>query len=431
MLVLSNYYLCSRSQKHHLLSNAALITRRCLSSTTSRVNNPPPSKEANNDIGDPQILDEQTLLTQLSPLKRILCLCPVPLGRGRISWSGGDSLATTTTSPTRDDTINFDFQTKPYSVQRDMIPNSWPPPSSYDNASLSTSSSSPQLKVSKYRYGERFAIGVAVSDPYLTHAVPVHLNSSRGRSSSNGGTNNGGFTCEIVPSFKGDMHNLPTTSPIFHTNLPYFRKDFLQHIGHTDIGAIVLALPMQAETNPFCPMPTKLQLEEERKSLEVREYLFGLLQNYVSLDINDNDDNEEEDEDGYQGDDTGALDESTRKKKKSQDEVPFFGPLNLQGCINRRLSVADVLSKATNSGNWDHLARDIRSIQQSSMYRRSCPSISRVSQYGVGGGSSSSVSKWEYEDDNVVNNVSPEIHAAVALNAMLERHTSDFHNSFF
>ncbi|KAL7458032.1 hypothetical protein ACHAWC_009557 [Mediolabrus comicus] len=426
MLVLANY-LCSRSQKHHLLNNAALITRRCLSSTTSRVNNPPPSNSSvdNNDIGVPQILDEQTLLTQLSPLKRILCLCPVPLGRGRISWSGGDSLATTTTSPTRDDTINFDFQTKPYSAQRDMIPNSWPPPS-YDNAS------SPQLKVSKYRYGERFAIGVAVSDPYLTHAVPVHLN-KRGRSSSNGGTNNGGFTCEIVPTFKGDMHNLNTTSPIFHTNLPYFRKDFLQHIGHTDIGAIVLALPMQAEVNPFCPMPTKLQLEEERKSLEVREYLFGLLQNYVSLDINDDDDDTKEDEeDGYQGNDNGALDESTKKKKKSQDGVPFFGPLNLQGCINRRLSVADVLSKATNSGNWDHLARDIRSIQQSSMYRRSCPSISRVSQYGVGGGSSSSsVNKWEYEDDNVVNNVSPEIHAAVALNAMLERHTSDFHNSFF
>ena len=201
MLVLANY-LCSRSQKHHLLNNAALITRRCMSSTTSRVNSPSPPKlssEANDDIGVPQILDEQTLLTQLSPLKRILCLCPVPLGCGRISWSGGDSLATTTTSPTRDDTINFDFQSKPYSAQRDMIPNSWPPPS-YDNASLSTSS--PQLKVSKYRYGERFAIGVAVSDPYLTHAVPVHLN-SRGRSSSNGGTNNGGFSCEIVPTFIG------------------------------------------------------------------------------------------------------------------------------------------------------------------------------------------------------------------------------------
>jgi hypothetical protein len=27
--------------------------------------------------------------------------------------------------------------------------------------------------------------------------------------------------------------------------------------------------------------------------------------------------------------------------------------------------------------------------------------------------------------------VSPEIHAAVALNAMLETHTSNFHNSFF
>ena len=59
------------------------------------------------------------------------------------------------------------------------------------------------LKVAKYRYGERFAIGVAVSDPYLTHAQPVHL----------GGDDDGygdddelkrQFSAEIVPTFRCD-----------------------------------------------------------------------------------------------------------------------------------------------------------------------------------------------------------------------------------
>ena len=407
-----------------------------MSSTTSRFNHHPSATSKSADVdtnssigGDVsqqmQILDERTLLTQLSPLKRILCLCPVPLGRGRISWSGGDVLATTSQpQQPQQQTINLDFQTQ-HSSKR----------ISHDRIKMmqqQLSSPPPPPKVGKYRYGERFSIGVAVSDPYLTHAVPIQLNRrGRGRNNtssatttmddSDDGNNNTCFTAEIVPTFKGDMHNLHTSSPIFHTNLPpifhtnlpYFRKDFLQQIGHVDIGAIVLALPMESSRNVFCPMPTKLQLEEERKSEEVREYLFGLLQNYVSVDSSSS---------SSLGEDTDeAFDSNQSTNKRGDGDVPFFGPLNIQGRINHRLSIADVFSHASENGNWDHLVREIRISQGNSDHGSIYPSISRGSR-NFGG---------NYDDDANVNNISPEMHAAVALNAMLERHTSSFHNSFF
>eukprot|EP00985_Skeletonema_marinoi_P002909 scaffold1189_cov71-Skeletonema_marinoi.AAC.4 len=282
--------------------------------------------------------------------------------------------------------------------------------------------SPPPPKVGKYRYGERFAIGVAVSDPYLTHAVPVPLN-RRNRNDpndDNGTTTPTYFTAEIVPTFKGDLHNLHTSSPIFHTNLPYFRKDFLQHIGHVDIGAIVLALPMESSSSrrnaAFCPMPTKLQLEEERQSEEVRECLFGLLQNYVSVDNGEGNSVDEED-----NGDGGALDSNKRSSNNSRrdDSVPFFGPLNVQGRINHRLSVADVLSKASDNGNWDHLVRGMHSSQVGSSGNNggTYPSMPR-------GGRNFGATTDEDINGGPAMTVSPEMHAAVALNAMLERHTT-------
>ena len=51
-----------------------------------------------------------------------------------------------------------------------------------------------QPHVTKYRYGERYAIGAAVSDAYLTHAEPVSLR--------RGGVQQ--FVAEMVPSFRCD-----------------------------------------------------------------------------------------------------------------------------------------------------------------------------------------------------------------------------------
>ena len=104
---------------------------------------------------------EQDIISQLTPLKKILCLCPVPLGRSRVSWSGGDSFVA------RNQIMHMNFS------KADVITN--------------------QPIVNKYRYGERYAIGAAVSDAYLTHAEPV---------SRIGGDKQ--FVAEMVPSFRCD-----------------------------------------------------------------------------------------------------------------------------------------------------------------------------------------------------------------------------------
>jgi len=62
-----------------------------------------------------------------------------------------------------------------------------------------------------------------------------------------------------------------------------------KHIGHSDVGALVVALPMKQTPNPFCPTPTRVQLEQERKLDRVREHLLCILQNYASVEDEDED----------------------------------------------------------------------------------------------------------------------------------------------
>ena len=56
-------------------------------------------------------------------------------------------------------------------------------------------------KVAKYRYGERYALGVAISDPYLTHAQPIHLG---GGDYDESDELKRQFVAEIVPTFRCD-----------------------------------------------------------------------------------------------------------------------------------------------------------------------------------------------------------------------------------
>lgn len=357
-------------------------------SSTADTNHPPSTNKPPSAAPSPlpQILDERALLSKLSPLKRIVCLCPVPLGRGRVSWSGGDSFY-----PHDDDTVDLSYRTQPSRATRNIT-------------------QTQPLKVSKYRYGERFAIGVAVSDPYLTHARPVRMG---GDGDDDDGLKRR-FTAEIVPTFRCDAHNLGS-SPIFHTNLPYFRNDFLEHINHFDIGAVVLALPMKQSRNPFCPTPSKVQLEQEMRLDQVRSYLLGVLQNYISVA-----DDEEEDTMGEADDEIckGTNDASGKLRPGR------LGPLNLQGCIDHRLSMTEVLSKTNDDchgGSWDHISKSLREVQD---------------RHTIGGGTRANSDHYflgnrEYGAHNVFSSVPPEIHAAVALNATMENYTGGFHNGFF
>lgn len=317
------------------------------------------------------VLDERTLVSQLSPLKRVVCLCPVPLGRGRVSWSGGG--------------INSQIA----SADAEFASNS-----AADDGSSSA-------KLRKYRYGERYAIGVAVSDPYLSHAFPVDFAPSE--SSRYGVDGNGReFMAEVVPTYRCDAHNFGQ-SPILHINLPYFQRDFLQRIGHPDVGAIVVALPMKPTRPPFCPMPPGLEMEEERAARVVRESIFNVLQNYVTME------SEEDDEFG-----AGVGKDDVESAKEEERGVgdgiakrrPPLGPLNLQGYTDERLTAADVSYKAREHdyGNWDQLAMAL--------------DHSRMGVTGAGNGGS-------------LQGASPGLHAAVALNAMLENCTGGWENRSF
>ena len=154
----------------------SVISRRYLSSTANE-NTTTTSSQSQHITHQPQprILDEHTLLSQLTPLKRIICLCPIPLGRSRIPWSGGDS------NHPEDETINLNFQSQPYNMDlQQMQP----------------------LKVAKYRYGERFAIGVAISDPYLSHAQPIRMGGSDEYEANEEMKER--FVAELVPTFRCD-----------------------------------------------------------------------------------------------------------------------------------------------------------------------------------------------------------------------------------
>ncbi|KAL9180689.1 hypothetical protein ACHAXT_011142 [Thalassiosira profunda] len=175
-------------------------------------------------------------------------------------------------------------------------------------------------------------------------------------------------------------------SPIFHTNLPYFRNDFLQ-----------------------------FSWSKREMLLGVRENLLNVLQNYVSAD--------EEEEDDFFGAHAGQEMEEEDAINTRKRHTRLLGPLNLQGRIDHRLSITDVLSKTSNDGNhenWDHISRELRQIQNRHTVGRT-----------FGGGGSYFLGNQEYGSYNVFSSVPPEMHAAVALNAMMEEFTGGRHNSFF
>ena len=167
----NNVALCKSNQ----CTIPSVISRKYLSSTANTTTTSSQSQHTTHRP-QPQILDEHTLLSQLTPLKRIICLCPIPLGRSRIPWSGGDS------NNPEDETINLNFQSQPFNMAQNL-------------------QQMQPLKVAKYRYGERFAIGVAVSDPYLSHAQPIHM---RGSDEYGDEEVKERFVAELVPTFRCD-----------------------------------------------------------------------------------------------------------------------------------------------------------------------------------------------------------------------------------
>ena len=209
----------------------------------------------------------------------------------------------------------------------------------------------------------------------------------------------------------------------------------IHHIGHYDIGAIVLALPMKPTKNPFCPTPTKFQFKQEHKLDQVRECLMGVLRNYVSVVEEDNDKEEESpDSSNDSNDDHGSGGDDSRNNNNGlpiRRQTPSLGPLGVQGLIDHRLSITDVLSKIDNDphrGSWDNISQSLRQIQH--MHTMGAGRM-LPNNNGSGGNNNYYLGNREYAAHNVFSTVPPEIHAAVALNAMMEKYASGYHNSGF
>ena len=217
-------------------------------------------------------------------------------------------------------------------------------------------------------------------------------------------------------------HNLGSSS-VFHTNLPYFRNDLLHLIGHFDIGAVVIALPMKLTTNPSRPISTNVQMEQELKLENMRDCILNVLQNYVTTQEDEED--ELENDSGPFGDSRSVNQtvDNDRNSNNSQNAMPKrrtrpLGPLNLQGYIQHRLSIDDVLSKSNDCdrGSWDHIAQSLGHTQN---------------QHSMGNSTWSSQSKKQAGNANTNSCIPSDIHASVALTAMMEQYTSGYHNSFF
>jgi hypothetical protein len=98
------------------------------------------------------------------------------------------------------------------------------------------------------------------------------------------------------------------------------------------------------------------------------------------------------------------------------------GPLGLQGYIDNRMSLADVLSKTYDDGSWGHIAKAVRQIQNQHTLGKN--------NYD-GNHSCYFAGNQAHGSSNTYTSIPPEIHAAVALNGMMEKYTSAFHDSFF
>jgi len=189
-----------------------------------------------------------------------------------------------------------------------------------------------------------------------------------------------------------------------------------QHIGHFDIGAIVLALPMKPTANPFSQTPTKVQLEQEQKLQQIRQCLLSVLQNYVSVE-----------DDEYVNEESMMMD--SEEANSDARRLPSLGPLNVQGCIDHQLSITEVLSKSDNDcqyGSWDNISASLRDIQN-------MHTMGKLPDAATGGNGSSGayLSNQQYVAHNVNSSVPPEIHAAVALNAMMDKYTSGYQSGLF
>lgn len=196
---------------------------------------------------------------------------------------------------------------------------------------------------------------------------------------------------------------------------------------------------MKPSTYPFCPIPMSLQLEQKDRLEDVREGILDVLQNYVTGEEDDEEDEEEEREcevrravnqdnqsfqsNSEQNEDSCASYDNKHSNNKQQQKKKSLGPLSLQGYVHHRLSVADVLAKASecDTGKWDSIANALKRTRMTRQFDN-LGSINSPNEYVLG--------KQDVGFYNTYSSVPPEIHASIALTAMMEEAGCRY-NSFF
>jgi hypothetical protein len=173
---------------------------------------------------------------------------------------------------------------------------------------------------------------------------------------------------------------------------------------------------MKPTANPFSPSPSRIQLEQERKLEVVRDGIMGVLQNYICQD------GDELDEEDVAATTSTSTDNVAQRISSAGNSKQRLGPLGLQGYIDNRMSLADVLSKTYDGGSWGHIAKAVRQIQNQHTLGKN--------NYD-GNHSCYFAGNQAHGSSNTYTSIPPEIHAAVALNGMMEKYTSAFHDSFF
>lgn len=214
---------------------------------------------------------------------------------------------------------------------------------------------------------ERYSIGMAVSDPYLAYALPIDL--KRSKQQGNDESTDGLYV------YKGIGASNKSSHPIFWKGMAPTKEEFLKQIGYRDIAGLALALPMRMGETKRTEL-TDMKLDEARRSLRC------VLNNFAA---------------NMGRPPPQPLSLCTSDITKEDEEVLAVlrsSEFDLQCDINESLTLGDAIA----------MARDEPEIWEE------CKIANQ-------------------ESDNEVE-LSPSVHAAVALNAFLWKRTGGWRNTF-
>jgi len=312
------------------------------------------------------------VMASLSPMKRILCLCPVPIKSNK----------------------SMSMMYSDMDMDMDMNTNS----------------------TCEFEY-ESYSIGMAISDPYLSFAIPVHHNNDYDILLHIPKLNSAGSLIHTVNS-SADCHiHNARNHPIIWEGLPPNTEEFLKEIvGHHDIGALVLGLPLKIRERRISLSTgfdcDDVKMEQVRKSM--KSILHNFKRNEDEVTRSNSDEGQDHEEERDVDPETSAISPTgiglTTSSRKTQ-----LGPLDLQCFVEDHLTLAEARRFA---------------IEEPEMWEEVDFGDLNLDESSYNGGSGKSNDSDERSTSIGCKEIHPTVHAATALNAFLWRHTGGWRNTF-